>query len=81
MADRQRRETTTGGNVFGAAILGAVAGATAMFLSDPSNRKKVKDKANKLISDGKDTLEEAGDVTRRKAVKKLEEAKQKVEKK
>jgi ribulose kinase len=77
MADRRSYEASngSGGNVLGAAILGALAGAAAVFFSDPKNRDKVKDKANKIMSDGKETLQKAEDTTRRKAVKKLEEEK------
>ena len=82
MADKRHYETaSSGGNVLGAAILGALAGAAAVFLSDPKNRDRVKEQANKIMSDGKDTLQKAEDTTRRKAVNKLEEAKERVEKK
>lgn len=78
--NRKHYESGNGGNVLGAAILGALAGAAAVFLSNPNNREKVKDKANRLMSDGKEALSNAEDTTRKKAAKKLEEAKQRVEK-
>lgn len=82
MADRRQYEPSgQGGNVLGAAILGALAGAAAVFLSDPKNREKVKDKANKFMSDSKETLQNAEDTTRKKAAKKLGEAKERIEKK
>lgn len=80
MTDKRQHESS-GGNVLGAAILGALAGAAAVFLSDPDNRERVKDKANKIISDGKKNMQKAEETTRRKAVKKLDEAKENIEKK
>ncbi len=78
--NRQHESVGSGGNVFGAAILGALAGAAAVFLSDPKNREMVKDKANKMMNDGKETLQNVEDTTRKKAAKKLDEAKKAVEK-
>lgn len=81
MTDKRTYQSTSGGNVFGAAILGALAGAAAVFLSDPKNRNKVKNEANRLMNDGKENLQKVEDTTRRKAAKALDDAKEKVEKK
>lgn len=80
MANGKRYETG-GGNVLGVAILSALAGAAAVFFSDKKNRERVKEKASKLIDDGKNTLEDAEETTRKKASKKLEEAKERIDKK
>ena len=78
---RREYHSNNGSNVLGVAILSALAGAAAVFLSDRKNREMVKEKANRLVEDGKETIENAENTTRRKASEKLEEASKRVEKK
>lgn len=76
-----RRYESSGSNVIGVAILSALAGAAAVFFSDKKNREMVKDKASKLMEEGKNKLEDAEETTRKKASEKLEEAKERIDKK
>lgn len=65
----------TKNNAFMAAVVGAAAGAAAVLLSDPKNRKVIRDKIDRVRQDVEGTVEKTKKTSKAKIVSELDKAK------
>lgn len=78
-------DSSNGGKVLGAALLGVAVGAASVALAHKPTRKKVKETLNKAINQGEEKIEAATkkvsklkDDTREKAEKELKKVEEKL---